>query len=204
MRLWPWGKKEDEPIKKEIRILGIDDAPFSKTKKGSVLVVGSIFRGGKSMEGVISTHVTVDGNDSTEKLIQLINGTKHKDQLQVVLTDGIALGGFNVIDIDLLNKRTGLPVIVIMRNYPDLDKVKEAVKHVDGWKLRWKLIKAAGEIYEIDVKKSKIYCQLAGIRADRARELVKLCVVNGTMPEPIRASHIISSGIVEGESRGRA
>ena len=91
-----------------------------------------------------------------------------------------------------------------MRNYPNLNKVKEAVQHVDGWKLRWKLIQAAGEIYEIDIKKNKIYCQLAGIRADRARELIKLCTVNGVMPEPIRTSHMISSGIVEGESRGRA
>jgi hypothetical protein len=192
-------------IRKEIRIIGIDDSPFSKTKKGDVLVIGTIFRGGKLMDGLVSTYVQVDGSDATEKLIKLINETKHKGQLQVIMTDGIALGGFNVLDINTLSEKTSLPVIVVMRNQPDMERVFKALTHVPNYYYKEQLIKKAGEIHEVDMrKKGKMYIQVAGIRPEEARKIVKLSATTGLMPEPIRLAHIIGSGVVEGESRGRA
>ena len=35
-------------LRKEIRVLGIDDSPFIRKKTKNVLVVGTFFRGGKS------------------------------------------------------------------------------------------------------------------------------------------------------------
>ena len=58
-------------FKKEIRVIGIDDAPFNKFGKGNVLVVGVVFRGGMWLDGVLSTKVKVDGTNSTKKLINL-------------------------------------------------------------------------------------------------------------------------------------
>ena len=63
-------------LKPEIRILGIDDSPFSKTD-GTALVVGVIFRGGNFLDGVLSCRVAVDGNDATEKLTGMIRGSRH-------------------------------------------------------------------------------------------------------------------------------
>lgn len=197
-------KFKKKTIKKEIRIIGIDDAPFSKTKKGNVLTVGTIFRGGQSMEGLLSTHIEVDGSNSTEKLVQMVNNTKHKPQLQVIMTDGIALGGFNVIDIHELSKRTKLPVIVVMRNYPNFEKLFKAIENVSGSNQKKSLIKRAGEIYEVDLETGKIFIQLVGLRPEEARQIIKIAATRGLMPEPIRLAHLIASGIVEGESRGRA
>ncbi|MBW3017511.1 DUF99 family protein, partial [Candidatus Woesearchaeota archaeon] len=152
-----WFKKE-KPVKKEIRIVGIDDAPFSKEKKGEVMVLGTIHRGGLALEGVISTHVHVDGDDATEKLVEMINNTKHKDQLQCIMTDGIAVGGFNVIDITELSQKTKLPVIVIIRNIPDMPKVKEALKNVPNHEQKLALMKKAGSIKEVKLDNgSSIY-----------------------------------------------
>ncbi|RLE42544.1 hypothetical protein DRJ19_03925, partial [Candidatus Woesearchaeota archaeon] len=108
-------------IKRYMRILGIDDAPFNKFKdKGkNVLVVGTIFRGGDFLDGLISTKVRVDGRNATRKLIEMINKSKFKPQLRVVMLDGIALGGFNIVDIEELWKAIGIPVMVVMRKYPD-------------------------------------------------------------------------------------
>lgn len=53
-------------VKKEIRILGIDDSPFKKFKKGKkVLVIGCVFRAGRWLDGVVSTHINCDGTNST-------------------------------------------------------------------------------------------------------------------------------------------
>ncbi len=42
-------------IKPEIRVLGIDDGKFIPHTKGTVIVVGVVFRGGYSIDGVMHT-----------------------------------------------------------------------------------------------------------------------------------------------------
>ena len=54
-------------FKKEIRVIGIDDAPFRKFSKGKVFVIGTVFRGGTLLDGILSTKVNVDGSNSTKK-----------------------------------------------------------------------------------------------------------------------------------------
>jgi len=87
-------------FKPEIRILGFDDSPFNSDDK-TVAVIGVIYRGGNFLDGILKTDVEVDGLDAGEKLIQLINSTRHKQQLKVLMLDGITLGGFNIIDIKI-------------------------------------------------------------------------------------------------------
>ena len=186
-------------MKKEIRIIGIDDAPFNKFKKGNVLVVGTIFRGGSWMDGVVSTKVRIDGNNSTDKLVKMINKCKFKPQLQAILLDGIAFGGFNIVDVEKLNKKTGIPVIVVIRRMPDFNKIKRTLKRI-GMKRKYKLIEKAGEVYKI----GKIYVQITGIDLKDAEEVLKVSCTRSLIPEPIRAAHIIGAGIIEGESKGRA
>ena len=102
-------------LKKEMRVIGIDDSPFNKFGKGNVLIVGAVFRGGSFLDGVLSTKVSIDGDNSTKKIIEMINKCKFKPQLQCIFLDGIAVAGFNVIDVKELSKKTKLPVIVIIR-----------------------------------------------------------------------------------------
>jgi len=68
--------KEKKHIKKELRILGIDDGPFNKFRDKTVLVVATVFRGGSYIDGLLSTKVIIDGIDSTNKLIQIVKKNK--------------------------------------------------------------------------------------------------------------------------------
>ena len=191
-------------IKKEIRLIGIDDSPFEKGQKGEILLIGTIHRGGYEMEGVISTFVEIDGTNSTERITTMINNSRHKDQLQCIMTDGIAVGGFNVIDINKLADDTNLPVIVIVRQKPDLERVESALRNVSGFEEKIKLIRKAGKIYEYKFKEGKIHFQASRITIPKARQIIKTSVSRGHMPEAIRTSHIIATGVVRGESKGRA
>ncbi len=186
-------------MKREIRLIGIDDAPFDKFKKGDVFIVGTIFRGGDWLDGVVSTKVKVDGNNSTSKLIEMINKCKFKPQLQSILLDGIAFGGFNVVDVKELHKKTKLPVIVVIRKMPDFKKIKQTLKKL-GKEKKYELIERAGEVHKV----GKIYVQLVGISLDNVKKILKVSCTRSLLPEPIRAAHIIASGIVEGESKGGA
>jgi len=186
-------------LKKEIRVIGIDDAPFNKFNKGKVLVIGAVFRGGLFLDGILSTKVNIDGNDSTIKILEMINKCKFKPQLQCIFLDGIAVGGFNVIDIKQLSEKTKLPVIVIIRRKPNIKKIKETLIKINK-KNKIDLIEKAGSVVQI----GKIYIQLTGLSIEKAREILKIVCTRSLIPEPVRIAHLIASGITFGESRGKA
>lgn len=191
-------------VKKEIRILGIDDSPFEKNKRKRVLIVGAVFRGGTKLEGVITTYINVDGRDSTRKITKLINETRHREQLQIVMLDGIAFGGFNVVDIKKLAKNTKLPIVTIMRSVPNMKKIKNALKNVSFPDRRLKIIKKAGKIHEAGTKRGKIFFQCCDIEPEKVREILDISCLDSNVPEPIRTAHLIAAGVVKGESKGRA
>jgi endonuclease V-like protein UPF0215 family len=192
-------------IKPEIRILGFDDGAFESKSKGKVPVVGVIFRGGKFLDGALKTEVTIDGNDATEKIVKLINSSRHKQQLKVIMFDGVTLGGFNIVDIKKLNKKTGLPVIVINRKIPNLEEVKNALMNFKDFKQRWKKILNAGKIKECKIQENKkVYYQSVGLDDEETEEIIKLSTTRSFIPEPLRVAHIIATAFVKGESSGRA
>lgn len=193
-------------IKREIRILGFDDAAFEHGSAGkSVPVVGVIFRGGDFIDGMLRTDVTIDGMDSTDKLIKRINSSRHRQQLKIVMFGGITLGGFNIVDIHRLHERTNLPVIVVNRKMPNLQDVQKALKKFKDYKKRWALIEKAGALKPCTLKRGKkVYYQSVGLSDERAEDIIILSSTRSFIPEPLRVAHLIATAIVKGESSGRA
>ena len=196
-------KKKFRNIKREIRILGVDDAPFTPHTTEPVMLIGTVFRSGNWLDGVLSTYITGDGDDSSNKISRMVNGSRHKDQLGVIMLDGITFGGFNVVNIRKVFQSTNIPVIVVMRKYPNFEKIKKALKRFENWEMRWKHVLDAGEIHEIR-NNENIYIQTYGIDLKDAEEIVRLSTTRSAIPEPIRAAHIIASGVTTGESKGNA
>lgn len=191
----------DFHIKPEVRILGIDDSALFNKK---VMIVGAVFRGGDWMDGVLRSEITRDGLDATEIICDMIKKSKHYGQIRAVILDGITYGGFNVIDIQVLYRETGIPVIVVMRSCPDFEKIKSALKYLPDGGERWAMIKRAGKIEKIPGKKKSIYIQRAGIGLETVKKIIQLTSIRSSVPEPLRVAHLIATGIVLGESRGKA
>ena len=191
-------------VKEEIRILGVDDGPFSKNDK-EVIVVGVIFRGGEFLDGLLRTYVAVDGLDATEKLSSMVNSSRHKQQLKVIMLDGITLGGFNIVDVKKLYSETKIPIIVINRKVPDLKSIRVALeKKFEDFEKRWKMILNAGKIKQLKFEKFSVYYQNVGIEDEEAEEIITISIKHAQIPEPLRVAHLIATGIVKGESEGHA
>jgi len=199
MTMSPKTATKRKTLRNEIRVIGIDDASFDKFKDKQTLAIGVIFRGGNFLDGIVSISVDVDGDDATDQLAKMIIGSKFKSQLRCILLDGIAVGGFNVIDIHELSEKTRLPVIVVVRNYPDFEKIFAALEKL-GFGAKKILIKKAGNPIRI----GKVHVQLCGISLEKAREIMQLTCTRADVPEPIRVAHLIGQGIRYGESKGRA
>ena len=190
-------------MKQQIRLLGVDDSPFSFNEKYST-VIGVVMRGGEYLECVLSRQISIDGDDATFICMDMIKNTKHRKQLKALLLDGVTFGGFNVVDIQEVYTSTDLPVITVTRDKPDFHKIEKALKNnFADWKNRFNLMKK-GRLYVVKTRYNPIYIKCAGISIEDAKEIIKLSTIRGVIPEPVRVAHIIASGITRGESYGKA
>lgn len=200
---------EFREIKKEIRLIGIDDGSFDRDVDGNVCLVGAISRGGHWIDGFLIDEVEVDGIDSTETIVNMINRSRHKEQLRIILTSGITFAGFNVLDVKRVYEETGLPVIVVIRDQPDMDSVKKALRNLQDWEDRWDKLNSAGEIIPVQVKnldgsENTVYIQVTGMESENAKNVVGMTSTRSSIPEPLRIAHLVATAISRGESVGGA
>ncbi len=189
-----------EHIKPQIRILGIDDSALINER---VTIIGAFFRGGEQLDGVLCSHITKDGMDATDTIISLIRNSKYYLQIRIIMLDGVTYAGFNPVDIERLFGETGIPVIVFMRSYPDFEKIKLALQHLHEAEKRWEIIKRAGEVHKIE-QENPVFIQFRGIDKESAVEIVRMTSIHSNIPEPLRVAHLIATGVVLGESTGKA
>jgi endonuclease V-like protein UPF0215 family len=184
-------------------VLGIDDAPFAFGNE-KVLVVGVAMRIPDYIEGVMRTECQVDGEDANQALAAMISGSRFMEQIKLVMIDGVALGGFNIVDIDALSKELGIPVATVTRDPPDLVKMESALrKYFSDWERRLEIVRRR-RLVEVETGHKPLLMAVAGMNEKIAAELIKKSIVRGAVPEPIRVAHLIASAVVRGESRGPA
>jgi len=180
-------------------VIGFDDAPFRPEHRGDVPLVGAVFSH-MCMEGVLTGKVRRDGVNATSRIEQMVSRSRFAPQLQAVLIQGIAVAGFNVIDIHVLNQRLNLPVIVVSRKLPDMEAIRDALlNNVPGGRQKWRLIEQAGPMESV----ANVYIQRAGISLGEAGALIRSCAKNSHIPEPLRTAHLIAAGLVNSNSRQR-
>lgn len=180
-------------------VVGFDDAPFLSSHRGDVRIFGAICARTR-LDGVVSGLVRRDGVNATERMAELIEQSQFQSCVRAVLLQGIAVAGFNVVDIESLSERLDVPVVVVARRKPRLLLMREAVFRTPGAERKWRLIERAGpmEPYE------SIFIQRFGISYEAATAMLRATTLHGNLPEPLRLAHLIAGGVTTGASRGRA
>jgi len=174
-------------IKKGTRIIAIDDFPI----KGKIVpIVGVIFRE-NNLEGVITSKVKKDGEDATNKIIKMIKNSKFKDQIRIVVVHSLMLAGFNVVDLEKIEKDLNVIAIAVEKTRPSKTKVKEALKKL-GFEKRIQIINK----FEI-IKLKGFFVQ--GLNLKEKLKVLK----NFDVITPLRVAHKIATGVGKGESNGR-
>lgn len=180
-------------------IVGFDDCPFARDHRGDVPIVGAIYSG-RRLEGVVSGKVRRDGVNSTRELTRLVRDSKFAGHLQLVMLQGIALAGFNVVDVERLHEALGIPVLVVARQAPRREAMRKALlEHIPGGARKWALIERLGPMEPV----AGVYVQRCGLSREEASAVVRAIAINGVIPEPLRTAHLIAGGVGAGESSGR-
>lgn len=180
-------------------VVGFDDAPFHRDDPAPVLVVGAVHAGSR-LDGVISTHVSVDGDDATAALAECVNTSRFATHLQAILLQGIAVAGFNVVDLVALHGATGLPVVAVARRRPRYLAIARALyRRVPGGRGKWVRLRRAGPMRPV----AGLWVQAAGYDAVEAAALIEHHRRHSRIPEPVRVAHLIASGVSARASRQR-
>jgi uncharacterized protein len=180
-------------------IIGFDDFPFSRSDRGDISIVGTVFCGTR-LEGVLRGKIRRDGANSAKEIARMVSSSKYAPQLQLVMLQGIAMAGFNVVDTHWLFKTLEIPVLIVARRFPVMDGIREALlTKVRGGKRKWRLIESLGEMEACE----KVFIQRVGLSLNEAREVLRSTTLYGHIPEPLRHAHLIAGGIATGQSRGR-
>lgn len=180
-------------------VVGFDDAPFSHEHRGDVRIFGAVCARTR-LDGVVSGLVRRDGANAAQTMAELVEQSQFKTCVRAVLLQGIAVAGFNVVDVHWLSERLSVPVVVVARRKPRLARIRDAVFRTRGAARKWRLIERAGEMEACD----SLWIQRVGIDYDAAQAMLRATTLHGNLPEPLRLAHLIAGGVTVGKSRGRA
>ncbi len=181
--------------------MGIDDCPFIPRSSGKNRIIGTVFRGGYWLDGLLHTKIEIDGLDATEKIAEMVMSSPHSHQLRVLMLNGITLAGFNVVDIKKLYDLTLIPVIALTREKINGNRVEKALKQLPMFKERLLKVKKAGKIFKVQVNKTELNVHVQGISIKDASKIIQITSTRGNIPEALRVAHLIASGLGKREDQ---
>lgn len=184
---------------RQIRAIGFDDAPFTGARGSSVALAGVVCSGTR-FEGLVWGRIRRDGWNATSEIVRLLVGGKFLPQLHVVLLDGIAFGGLNLVDLPRLAAELKRPCIAVMRRRPDLAAMERAIRRLSRPDARLRLLERAGPLHF----SAPFVFQIQGGSPELATEALHRLTDRGNVPEPLRLAHLIGAAVRTGESGKRA
>src|SRR5439155_1663058 len=136
-----------------------------------------------------------DGHDATDRIASVVRGSRYRGGLGMVVIDGTAVGGFNVIDVDVLREAVGLPIVTVTRRKPNLVAIETALRRrFDDWDERLELIRRH-PVEAIRTRAGTVWVTYVGTKRADVQEALSLTTVRGVLPEPLRVAHLIAAGI---------
>ena len=176
--------------------IGFDDAPFNFNSSSQKTQLIGVVCQGTRLVNVLRKEIKIDGDDSTEAIVELVKrGEKH---IQYILSDSITFAGFNICNLNEIYEKTGKPIVAVTEREVDLESVKKALinKFPDStYKAKIQYILNAGNLYETEIETaggtSKIFFHPKGIEYDEVNLLLQKVCIDSKLPEPVRLAHII-------------
>ena len=180
-------------------MIGFDDVPWRHRRSTRVGVVGAVCAGTR-FEGMVYGTVRRDGWRATSALESLLLDGKFLPQIHLVLLDGIAFGGFNVVDLPRLARSLQRPCVAVMRKLPDLPAMERAARRLPRPGARLALLRRAGPIH---VSGPFVY-QVYGADPRETAAALERLTDTGNVPEALRLAHLIGGAFAYGQSGRRA
>jgi endonuclease V-like protein UPF0215 family len=181
--------------KSQLRAIGVDDGAFSRRQKRAPLVAAAMVSPGE-LEGLALGEVTVDGTDATERIAGLLGSWPFLNGARAILLDGVAFGGFNLVDLDELHRALGRPIVTVTRRPPDFEAIRLALRKYfpRDFRRRWRLVRAH-RLFRVPTAGRPLLASAVGCRREEAVALVHRTTRRGYWPEPLRVARLVAHAV---------
>jgi len=181
--------------KPHLRVAGIDDGPFRRRQRYAPLAA-VVLSTPDELEGVRVGRVRVDGTDATSAIGALLRATDQWEGVRAVLLDGVAFGGFNVVDLSVLARATGRPVIALTRRPPRFAEIRAALAKYfpRDRRARWARL-TARPLFRVPTQGEPLWAACAGCSRAEALRVIQKATRRGYWPEPLRYARLVGRAV---------
>jgi endonuclease V-like protein UPF0215 family len=178
-------------VKDGIHVVAIDDAPHHRGNSSTQLFF--LYCKSTFIEKITHTTVSVDGTDSTIKILEELES--NHDQFTLILLHGVTVGGLNIVDIQEISNSLKKPLLAVTENPPSQNSIYSAIEHLEDSALRKKLLEKAGPLFQFPSKHGSIpiYYHANGISEKIAKEFFTKFCIRSRLPEQLLLAHKIAS-----------
>lgn len=183
-------------MKAGVRYIAIASGPIKSRKKA--LLIGIVLRD-NYIEGLLSSKVQADGTDSTRRIIRMIEDSHFGNQVRILILNGIALAGLNVVNPKTIERRLKLRIVLVNRRKQNANKLIKALRTFS--RINKTDVTERVKIVKEYAKTRPLYVR--GLFIQSSLEPYYVRKFSNKAFEAIRVAHIIARGIASGESKGR-
>ncbi len=175
--------------KKGIRVLGIAES-FRREYEKSVLA-GVVMRSDFIIDGVAFDRITVGGMDATEGVLRVFDSLQRAD-INIMMLNGCVISWFNVVDINEVYERLGIPLICV--TYEESEGLEEHIaRHFEAVERdsRIEAYKRLGDRVLVRLHNDfNVLIRFLGMEKSEATAVLKKFTSHGRVPEPLRVAKI--------------
>ena len=182
-----------------IRALGVAES-FRQGQKRSVLA-GVVMRSDLVIDGVALGQTAVGGDDATTSIATLFRRFRRND-INLIIVSGAILSLYNIIDVDLLSKKTKLPVVCL--TYKETAGIEGSIRRhfPEGAEKKLEAYRKLGRRVGLTLHTGhRVYVRTSGIEPGPVKLVLDLFTLQGSVPEPVRVAKLLARAFVATRSR---
>jgi len=175
-----------------IRALGIAES-FKEGDLRSRLA-GVVMRSDLVIDGFVLGTATVAGDDATGCVVKMFRARRRND-VNLIILSGCIISMYNIVDVDSVSKKSGLPVICL--TYNESRGIERAIEHHfpdSGKKLV--MYRSLGDRHPVKLRSGyRVYVRASGVTDREAEEALNLFTLQGSIPEPVRVAKLLARAV---------
>jgi len=172
-----------------IRALGVAES-FRDSDVESRLA-GVVMRGDLVVDGFVLGAATVGGDDATKNILKMFRAL-HRSDINLIILSGCIISMYNIIDVDSLSKKTGLPVICL--TYRESRGIERAIRHhFKDHEKKLRAYRNLGGREPLKLKSGfKVFVRTSGATRSDAEGVLNVFTLQGSIPEPVRLAKLLA------------
>ena len=163
---------------------------FRPSAKKSTLA-GVVMRTDLVVDGFVFGRATVGGEDATRAVLGMYRKLKRED-VNLIMLAGCIISRYNIVDIDEVARRSGLPVVCL--TYNESRGIEDSIRrHFDRPESRIESYRRLGSRSPVLLRTGqRVYVRSAGISDSDASSVLDAFTLQGGVPEPVRLARLLA------------